>query len=84
MLVIKIELHSAVTGQATELGHMTITNMGSVTHATKGKRGDYYVQVLRRGSKKRRVQRAGVVRSHPRMSKSVWNLVRKALEAVKF
>lgn len=79
MILVKIELHSAITGKVTELGRMQISNTG---HATKEnpKRGDYEVELFRKGSTTK-VQRRGLVRDYPRQSYTVWELVRRALEA---
>lgn len=79
MIIVKIEPHSAVTGKVSEIGRCLISN--SLTGSRT--RGDYLVQVLRRGSPGR-VQRSGRVLGHPRLSASVWQLVRKALEATGF
>lgn len=79
MIVVKIELHSAVTGRMSEIGRLLIMNTGTGSRRA----GNYLVQVLRKGSPGR-VQRSGRVESHPRLSASVWMLVRKALEATGF
>ena len=93
MLVIKIELHSANTGQVTELGRMLIANEGG-----DAKLGDYSVHVLRRGSIKvaprlseylgplgavkfKGTQRWGEVKNYPRLSYNVWRLVSRALRS---
>jgi hypothetical protein len=44
VIVVKVELHSAITGEVTEIGRMLIANTGG----TK-KRGDYTAKVLRLG-----------------------------------
>lgn len=78
MILVKIELHSAITGKVTELGRMQISNTG---HATKEnpKRGDYEIELMRKGTKDK-VQKRGLVRDYPRESYTVWELVRRALE----
>ncbi len=78
MILVKIELHSAITGKITQLGQMQICNTG---HATKEnpKRGDYEISLFRKGSTTK-VQRQGLVRDYPRQSYTVWELVRRALE----
>lgn len=76
MILVKIELHSALTGKVTEIGHMRITNNGLGTQ----KRGDYDVEILRKGTTDK-VQRRGSVRDYPRLSYTVWELVRRALVA---
>lgn len=81
MIVVRVELHSAVTGQVTELARMHICNEGGT--ATKG---DYGVETLRGRDKtaldKRSVQRSGKVTSYPRLSIHVWHLVARALVAM--
>lgn len=79
MIVVRVELHSARTGKITEIGRMTITNDG--THETPGKRGNYLVRLMRRGSVDV-IQRSGAVKDHARKSASIWTLVRKALASV--
>jgi hypothetical protein len=79
MLVVKIELHSARTGKVTELGRMQITNNG-IESAHNPKRGEYNVELFRKGSTTK-VQRKGLVRDYPRLSYTVWELVRRSLEA---
>lgn len=80
MIVVRVELHSAITGQVTELARMHISNEGGT--ATKG---DYGVETLRGRDKaaldKRRVQRSGKVTNYPRLSIHVWHLVARALIA---
>jgi hypothetical protein len=76
MLVVKIELHSAITGKITEIGRMHITNNGLGTH----KRGEYDIEIFRKGSTTK-VQRKGMVRDYPRQSYTVWELVRRGLTA---
>jgi hypothetical protein len=79
MILVKIELHSARTGQVTELGRMQITNNG-IESAHNPNRGDYIVELFRKGSTTK-VQRKGLVRDYPRLSYTVWELVRRSLEA---
>ena len=61
MIVVKVELHSAITGQISELARMHICNIGGT--ATKG---DYHSAALRGRSKadldRRIPQRSGFVR----------------------
>jgi len=86
MIVIKVELHSAVTGQVTELGRMIIANDGKQGN---GSIGDYNVYVGRKGETDDykiciTPQRHGNVKGHRRHALSVWTLVRKALDSVGF
>ncbi len=75
MIVVKIELHSAITGQTTELGRLHIANDGTGTP----ERGNYNITKL--GKRCRRLSEARV-ENHPRKSYSVFRLVRRALEAL--
>lgn len=77
MIVVKVELHSAQTGKATEIGKMFIVNDGKGSK----RRRNYIVAVTRRRNSCV-VQRRGEVKNHPSLSVSVWTLVRKALQAV--
>lgn len=76
MILVKIELHSARTGKVTELGRMQICNDGT---SDSPKRGDYEVSLFRKGSTTK-VQRKGLVHDYPRLSYTIWELVRRALE----
>lgn len=84
MIVVRVELHSAITGQQTELARMVIDNIGGTVQ-----RGDYRARTLRGRSRDaldramrslpRQVQREGRVVGHARLREHVWNLVSKAL-----
>jgi hypothetical protein len=94
MIVVKIELHSAITREVTQLGQMVIANTGKGTRS----RGNYTVKQARKdrlivqslpdGSlaydEKAYLnpQRSGEVLDHARLAKPVWNLVFKALKAL--
>lgn len=82
MIVVKVELWSAITGERSEIARMTIDNTGGdMTH------GDYRVRTFRGRSEKalhnamvkNTTQREGKVLQHPRLREHVWNLVAKAL-----
>lgn len=81
MIVVKVELHSARTGEISELGRMIIANDGTGT----GKRGNYNVKVGRKGQTDRELwhkpQRTGEVKDYPRLSLNIWHLVVRALLA---
>jgi hypothetical protein len=76
MLVVKIELHNANTGEISEIGRMTIANVGG----TVG-RGDYEVR-LAPDSFCGDPSRSGSVKNYPRIGSPVWLLVARALAAV--
>lgn len=92
MLVVKVELHSAITGGRTELARMVIDNVGGTVNL-----GDYRAQTMRgrdeetleksmwailRGKSKPVKQ--GSVIDHPRLREHVWNLVAKALSSMDY
>lgn len=78
MIVVKVELHSAITGEVTEIGRMTISNDGT---SERSDRGNYDVRLMRRGIHAV-VQRQGRVEQHPRKSASIWVLVKRAVASV--
>jgi hypothetical protein len=78
MIVVRVELHSAVNGRVTELARAYICNIGGTAQL-----GDYDVRTLRGRSKadldENVVQRRAQVIGHARLREHVWNLVAKAL-----
>lgn len=81
MIVVKGELHSAITGNVTELGRAIIANTGGTLD-----RGDYTTKVARKGCTDNRTLwekplREGEVTNYPRLSYSVWRLVIRALKS---
>lgn len=81
MIVVRVELHSAITGHVSEIARAHISNTGGTAA-----RGDYQVTTLRGRSTdqlNRHVpQRRGKVTDHARLTLHVWHLVAKALSAV--
>jgi hypothetical protein len=81
MIVVRLELHSAITGKVTELARMDIDNIGGTRNS-----GDYRCRVMhgrdRNTLSKRIVQREAKVFGHPRLSQHVWYLAFKALKAL--
>ena len=83
MIVIKIELHSAITGKITSLGEAVICNQGV---EYQKRRFDYVFQIARKGKTVRDVltgkskpTREAVVSRWPRDQKTVWQLLQRAL-----
>lgn len=76
MLVLKLEMHSAITGEVREIGRTVIYNKGG-SH----ERGEYGVAVCRRGSTDyhNKPTRVGEVLNYPRLSYNVWRLVIRSL-----
>lgn len=89
MIVVKVELWSAVNGQKTELARMVIDNIGGTENT-----GDYRCRTLRGRSEqalgkamlyiaaRSSVTREGKVLGHARLREHVWNLVAKALSGM--
>lgn len=80
MLIVRVELSSAITKRTTEIARMEIIDDGSGTEV----RGNYNCHTLKGRSKedldRRQVQRAGQIKAWPRQRLHVWNLVAAALE----
>lgn len=76
MIVVKVELHSAITGRVSTLAQLMIVNDGK---SPEWSRGDYDVWLLsKRGAK----YKQGRVVGHRRITESVWRLVLKSLAAL--
>lgn len=75
MLIVKIELHSAVTGEVSEIAHMRIINDGTGTRDL----GNYDVELMEGRKDGRRVAMKSRVEGYPRLPYTVWELVRRAL-----
>lgn len=82
MIVVRVELHSAITGQVTELARAIIANDGTGTPELR----HYQVMTLRGRSREALdrivAQRTGRVRDWPSERLHVWNLVAEALKAL--
>lgn len=80
MIVVRVELWSAIDGEKTELARMHICNEGGTRTM-----GDYSVTTFRGRDEaalaKLSPMHSGRVYAHQRLSLHVWNLVRKALVA---
>ena len=78
MIVVRVELHSAITGEKTELARMIVDNVGGNKTS-----GNYRCRTLRGRSSavldRREVQREGKVIGFPRLSQHIWNLVASSL-----
>jgi hypothetical protein len=83
MIVIRVELHSAVTRKVTEIARMHIANVGGSRQL-----GHYHAKTYRGRSSEQlsrgQVQRQGVVRDYPRLRIHVWHLVARALIAMNY
>jgi len=80
MLVLKLELHSAITGEVTEIGRTIIANTGGTRE-----KGNYTCKVARKRNEFsnkdtwKEPLRTGDVQNYPRLSYNVWRLVIRAL-----
>lgn len=74
MLVIKIELHSAITGRVKKIGEMKLWNTG------KGclRRGDYRGEIVL-GKQRKTLSPLGHVGDFPRKSLGAFELLRRML-----
>lgn len=81
MIVVRVELWSAVTGRKTELARMHICNVGGTNT-----RGDYEAVAFRGRDaetlNKLVPQRCGEVKNYPRLAMHVWTLVGRALKSM--
>lgn len=82
MLVLKLELHSARTGEIKEIGRTIIANVGGTNE-----KGDYICKVGRKRDSFdnrdvwKEPLRTGDVKAYPRLSYNVWRLVIRSLLA---
>lgn len=80
MIVVRVELHSAITHKITEIARMDICNEGGGSQ-----HGDYGVYIMRGRDRetlaKRTVHKTAKVLHHARLREHVWNLVAKALDS---
>lgn len=89
MIVVKVELHSAISGRVTELARMLICNDGKASWQDKGL-GTYNVFTGRKSgpTDARSIMsnpiRSAIVTSHRRLNLHVWTLVGKALQALDY
>ena len=85
MLVVKVELHSARTGNVETLGVMLIDNVSGHGQGADDPRADYRVRVGRKGSTLVQAAssplRTGEVWNYPRLRYNVWRLVSRALRS---
>jgi hypothetical protein len=84
MLIVKVELHSAITGLVTEIARMRIYNDGGGTRTT----GNYVAETMRGRNEdalsKNQTTRKGTVTGYPRLALHVWHLVFEALKSMNY
>jgi hypothetical protein len=81
MIIVRVELHSAITRKVTEIARMKICNTGGTVE-----RGEYHVATLR-GRRTEQLDRGittreGDVKDYPRQAIHIWHLVARALVAM--
>jgi hypothetical protein len=85
MIVVKVELWSAIDGSRSELARMMIDNVsggGSVrSYECRTYRGRSEA-ALHRAMVDNTVTRKGKVKDHPALKEHIWNLVAKALSGM--
>lgn len=83
MIVVKVELWSAITGAKTELARLEICNTGEEPNP---RFGDYECRTLRGRSteqlNRRTTMKAAEIKHWPRLQLHVWNLVTEALKGM--
>jgi hypothetical protein len=91
MLVVRVELHSAVTGKTTEIARALIYNDGGgdsdhgnyKAFTFKGRDGVAWTREhIHKALNAKKTLRDGVVMNYPRKSLHVWNLVYRALKGM--
>jgi hypothetical protein len=80
MIIVRVELHSAITGKVSELAQIGIWNKGDEPNPNTGNyRCASYRGRDRASLDLHKVQRQGEILNHKRLQKHVLNLVVKAL-----
>ena len=89
MIVVRVELHSAITNKVTEIGRMVIVNDGTGDHHT----GNYYGKAImgksdhnfsREEIVRAPITRVGKVTGYKRQSLHVFNLVARMLASMRY
>ena len=76
MIVVRVELHSAITGEVSEIGRAYIANDGTSRDSNIG---HYKGMILRRPGFKTATKR-GRVENYPRKRLTIWHLVARMLK----
>lgn len=83
MIVVRVELHSAITREVTEIARMHISNIGGTEQ-----HGDYIGLVYRGRDKKaldqKVVNKSSHVLGYSRLNLHVWNLVARMLNKMEY
>lgn len=82
MIVVKVELWSAIDGSKTELARMAIANDGTGTDRRCHYIGATFVGRDMAALDRHRVSKAAAIRAWPRHDFHIWNLVARMLDAM--
>ena len=82
MIIVRVELLSAITGHTTELARMEIANDGNGSKARGNYDGRTLIGRCRAALDLRRMLKAGRVENYPRERLHVWNLVARMLSTM--
>ena len=82
MIVVRVELWSAITGQKTELARMHICNDGTSAGRRRSYAGESFAGRHADALNQRRVSKRGAVSNWPAPDLHVWNLVAAMLQAM--
>lgn len=90
MIVVKVELHSAITGIVTTLGELVIANDATGTH----RKGNYRAVAVKKGRSRSLalsvshgspdVIRKTEIKDYSRLSRPIWDLVALALKGMNY
>lgn len=85
MIVVRVELWSAIDGSRTELARMHIANDGKASTVNR-RRGDYVGETFvgrdAAALDRQQVSKRGSVANYPRLDLHVWNLVARMLASM--
>ena len=82
MIVVRVELWSAITGEKTELARMHISNTGTGSNRRCDYTGESFVGRDSAALDRRQVSKRGKVDNYPRLDLHVWNLVMRMLTSM--
>lgn len=87
MIIVRVELRSAITGKRTELARMMIANEGHEGDFADYSGKTYFgrnSQTLDKSMERGKVVRTGEVKNHRRWAMHVWHLVAKMLNDMEY
>ncbi len=82
MIVVRVELWSAITGKRTELARMHISNTGESAGRIRHYTGETFIGRHSAALDKGRLSKSGDVRNYPALSLHIWNLVARMLTSM--